>query len=525
MNLKREGGWLALMVGLFVLFYFLPVEWARFGNAVTESLALTKWYAREHVLLCLVPAFFIAGAIAVFVSQASVMKYLGAGANKVLAYGVAATSGSVLAVCSCTILPLFAGIYRMGAGLGPASAFLYAGPAINVLAIILTARILGLELGVARAVGAIVFSVVIGLLMHVIYRNEEIAKVKAHAAMPAAPAERPLWQNVVYFGLLVGILVFANWGRPEEGSGLWWAIWSHKWLITAAAGVGLGVVLVRWFAVAWWKVALAVAVVAALAVAFPGSPTVAFVAAAVGLSAVALSGPQPMREWAGSTWEYAKLILPLLFIFNHQLLLIGIGSWFQLVLIVGAALIGMLIFVSVTQQIFVTRSRVWESAILLLAAAMLFQPGWFMDKLVPEYMAVAGSEVIERAEQVSENGFLRIEVSGADIITGVEETRVMRLPMGESGPGAERLAAVGMQIVPLGDEVQVLGAGFGSQAERLGIKAGQTISRVFVQDPASPANELTYLPALLLIGFVGALQWRRREWDQPGMTKDRHQPA
>lgn len=314
MNFKREGGWLALMVGLFLLFYFLPVEQARFQSAVTESLALTKWYAREHVLLCLVPAFFIAGAIAVFVSQASVMKYLGAGANKVLAYGVAATSGSVLAVCSCTILPLFAGIYRMGAGLGPASAFLYAGPAINVLAIILTARILGLELGVARAVGAIVFSVVIGLLMHVIYRKEEIAKVKAQAAMPAAPAERPLWQNVVYFGLLVAILVFANWGRPEEGSGLWWAIWSHKWMITAAAGVGLGVVLVRWFAVAWWKVALAVAVVAALAVAFPGSPTVAFVAAAVGLSAIALSGPPAMREWAGSTWEYAKLILPLLFI-------------------------------------------------------------------------------------------------------------------------------------------------------------------------------------------------------------------
>jgi len=156
---------------------------------------------------------------------------------------------------------------------------------------------------------------------------------------------------------------------------------------------------------------------------------------------------------------------------------------------------------------------------------MLFQPGWFMDKVVPEYMAVGGSEVIERAEQVPENGFLRIEVSGADLITGVEETRVMRLPMGEPGSGAERLAAVGMQIVPLGGEMQVLGTGFGSQAERLGIEAGQTISRVFVQDPTSPANELIYLPALLLIGFVGALQWRRREWDQPGMPKGRPQPA
>ena len=243
-------------------------------------------------------------------------------------------------------------------------------------------------------------------------------------------------------------------------------------------------------------------------------------------AASAISRADPVKTGVQAfRYEMRTAILPLLFIFNHQLLLIGIDSWFQLVLIVGAALIGMLTFVSVTQQIFVTRSRVWESAILLLAAAMLFQPGWFMDKVVPEYMAVAGSEVIERAEQVPENGFLRIEVSGADLITGVEETRVMRLPMGEPGSGAERLAAVGMQIVPLGGEMQVLGTGFGSQAERLGIEAGQTISRVFVQDPASPANELIYLPALLLIGFVGALQWRRREWDQPGMPKGRPQPA
>jgi uncharacterized protein len=136
--------------------------WERFDRSIYESLALTKWYAQEHVLLCLIPAFFIAGAIAVFVSQNAVMKYLGPTAPKPLAYGVASVSGTILAVCSCTILPLFAGIWRMGAGLGPATAFLYSGPAINVLAIVLTAAVLGPSLGIARAVGAIAFSIVIG---------------------------------------------------------------------------------------------------------------------------------------------------------------------------------------------------------------------------------------------------------------------------------------------------------------------------------------------------------------------------
>jgi uncharacterized membrane protein YraQ (UPF0718 family) len=181
-----------------------------------EALHLVRWYAREHVLLCLIPAFFIAGAIAVFVSQASVMKYLGARANKVLAYGVASVSGSVLAVCSCTVLPLFAGIYRMGAGLGPATAFLYAGPAINILAIILTARILGVELGIARAVGAVLFSILIGILMHLIYRNEETAKADAQIAIPEPQVKRPLWQNAAYFASMVAILVFANWARSGD---------------------------------------------------------------------------------------------------------------------------------------------------------------------------------------------------------------------------------------------------------------------------------------------------------------------
>ncbi|HNX27575.1 MAG TPA: permease, partial [Phycisphaerae bacterium] len=213
---KTEWEKMFWLAAVFIAVFWLPVNWGRFNSGITESLQLAKWYAREHVLLCLVPAFFIAGAIGVFISQASVMKYLGAKANKVLAYGVAAVSGTILAVCSCTVLPLFAGIYKMGAGLGPATAFLYSGPAINILAIILTARILGLELGIARAVGAITFSVVIGLMMHFIYRKEEVAKADSQLAMPEPEVSRPLWQNSIFFFIMVAILVFVNWGAPNN---------------------------------------------------------------------------------------------------------------------------------------------------------------------------------------------------------------------------------------------------------------------------------------------------------------------
>ncbi len=209
---------LGIIAGVFLAFFWLPIDSSRFSGAVIESLALAKWYAREHVLLCLVPAFFIAGAISVFVSQAAVMKYLGAGTKKVLSYGVASVSGTILAVCSCTVLPLFAGIWKRGAGLGPAIAFLYSGPAINILAIVLTARILGPELGLARAVGAVVFSIVIGLIMHLLFRKEEQAKAEAALHMPEAEVERPLWQNGVYFAVMVGILVSATWGQPVEDS-------------------------------------------------------------------------------------------------------------------------------------------------------------------------------------------------------------------------------------------------------------------------------------------------------------------
>ena len=313
MNWSKEWKPLAWILAAFLLCFYLPIGWARFDNAVIEALHLLKWYAQQHVLLCLVPAFFIAGAIAVFISQASVMKYLGANAPKALAYGVASVSGTILAVCSCTVLPLFAGIYRMGAGLGPATAFLYAGPAINVLAIILTARVLGPKLGIARALGAIVFSIIIGLLMHLIFRKEEIEKTKAAAAMPQDEVQRPLWHNALYFASMVFILVFANWGKPDSPEGLWSAIYTAKWALTAIASLGLGTILVAWFGVRGWKVLATAAVVAVSALLVPHQPLFPFTLGVLGLSIITNTEGQEMQSWFSSTWTFAKQILPLLF--------------------------------------------------------------------------------------------------------------------------------------------------------------------------------------------------------------------
>ncbi|MBG0777930.1 MAG: permease [Desulfovibrionaceae bacterium] len=309
---KQHWKTLGALVAVFLVAYHLPVGRARFDGAVLEALHLVKWYAQEHVLLCLVPAFFIAGAIGVFVSQSSVMRYLGPKAPKWLAYGVASCSGTILAVCSCTILPLFAGIYRMGAGLGPATAFLYSGPAINVLAIVLTARILGPELGVARAVGAVVFSVVVGLAMHLLFLGEEREKAVQMAALPEEPPARPLWQNAVYFAMMVGVLVFANWGAPDAPTGPWHAIWAAKWAITSLFAVGLGAALVAWFGLELWKVLATGAAAAALGFAFPQAPQLAFVAAVVGLSLFTASRTDELGEWFGVSWGFAVQILPLL---------------------------------------------------------------------------------------------------------------------------------------------------------------------------------------------------------------------
>jgi len=212
-----------LLFGAFLICYYLPLNILPFKGPIFEALALVQWYAREHVLLCLVPAFFIAGAISVFMSQASVMKYFGPKANKILSYGVASVSGTILAVCSCTVLPIFSGIHKRGAGLGPAIAFLYSGPAINILAIIMTARILGFELGFARAVGAIVFSVLIGLGMHFSFLKDEKNRSKeGELKFVETEKIRPLWKNSLYFLSMVTILVFVNWGKPQgEDTDFW----------------------------------------------------------------------------------------------------------------------------------------------------------------------------------------------------------------------------------------------------------------------------------------------------------------
>ncbi|MBC8424023.1 permease [bacterium] len=260
----RPAAWI---LAVFAACYYLPVGAARFDGALLEAFHLVRWYAREHVLLCLVPAFAIAGAIAVFVRQGAVMRYLGPRAPKALAYGVASVSGSVLAVCSCTVLPLFAGISRMGAGLGPATAFLYAGPAVNVLAIILTTRVLGVELGIARAVGAVVFSVVIGLLMGVIFRREEAAR-PAPAELPDETPHRHPLEDVLFFASLIAVLVFANWHWGDEASSFCCALEDGKWWLVGAALVAVAVLARR--------------------------------------------RRDELGAWAGESWGFARQILPLL---------------------------------------------------------------------------------------------------------------------------------------------------------------------------------------------------------------------
>ncbi len=267
---------LVLLAGAFALAFFLPIESPRMQGALLEGFWLLKDYARQHVLLCLVPAFFIAGAIGQFVSQGAVLRYLGARAPRPVAYGVASVSGSILAVCSCTVLPLFASIYRRGAGLGPATAFLYSGPAINVLAMILTARVLGLRLGIARAVGAVLFAVVVGVLMAVLFRREEAERQRsgadpfAAAALGAESSRQP-WQDALFLGAMVAILVFANWGAPNQAVGLFAAVYGVHWPLTAALLVALLWMMFRWYS------------------------------------------RDELGEWVRSTWTFAKQITPLLF--------------------------------------------------------------------------------------------------------------------------------------------------------------------------------------------------------------------
>jgi uncharacterized protein len=303
----KTAAWLA---GILTLLYFLPVGTPRFDGAVKESLALAKWYAREHVILCLVPAFFIAGAIGTFICQNSVIHYLGGKAKPVVAYSVASVSGTILAVCSCTVLPLFAGIYRLGAGIGPATAFLYSGPAINALAIILTARVLGWELGLARAVCAVVFSIVIGVAMAWLFRRDEAERHAAAVQLPEDEPQRPLWQTASFIAALVGILVFANWGGAGD-PGFFGKVHAVKWSLTSGSAILLGLMLWRWHGRPASQVFLTAATTAAAALVF-GKPEPAFLIAAAGLAWMTAGNGGETGEWFHQSWSYAKLIIPLL---------------------------------------------------------------------------------------------------------------------------------------------------------------------------------------------------------------------
>jgi len=268
----KEWTKLAIFLIAFGIAYIIPWDNSTIRQSGLEAFLMLQEYAREHVLTCLVPAFFIAGAIAVFVSQAAVLKYFGATAKKILSYSVASISGTVLAVCSCTVLPLFAGIYTRGAGLGPATAFLYSGPAINVLAIVLTARILGWQLGLARAIGAVLFAVITGLLMAFIFRKEDAARTTGALYLPEDEGtQRTLFQEATFMLALVLILIFAAFARPSAGSsGLWPALFAAKWYITGGLLVVLGWMLAQWF------------------------------------------NKEDRINWVQSTWEFMKQIFPLL---------------------------------------------------------------------------------------------------------------------------------------------------------------------------------------------------------------------
>ena len=307
---RKQGHLLLFILGVFLIVYFIPAGSARFDNAILEAVRLTSWYAQEHVILCLLPAFIIAGAMSVYISQGSVLRYLGPQASKPIALGVASVSGTLLAVCSCTVLPLFGGIYKRGAGLGAAIAFLYSGPAINIMAIVVTAKVLGPELGIARAVGAIVFAVVIGAIMHLIYRKEESARAQLPAGgFEADEPEKPLRIVVSFFALMIGILVFANWAAADSSA--WMRVYEWKWQITSLLAILFAALLVvKWqWSVKHLLILAGLVVLAALL--FPGTPQLPFAIAALGLVLIAATREQD-REWAAETWSFTKQIMPLL---------------------------------------------------------------------------------------------------------------------------------------------------------------------------------------------------------------------
>mgnify|MGYP000150350787 CR=1 FL=1 len=312
MNWKSEYKHFVWIVLFFLIAYFMPLQDGQFRKSIYDALALTKWYAQEHVILCLVPAFYIAGTIAVFISQNAVIKYFGAGAKKWVSYTVASVSGTILAVCSCTVLPLFSGIHKRGAGLGPAIAFLYSGPAINILAIILTARVLGWKLGIARVVGAVIFAIVIGLAMHYLYRREEREKAASQFATVPEDEGRPFWQTVFHFVVLIAILVFATWADPGQEAGFMALMYQFKWPLTILSGLLLVGSLIYVLGITWWFVVAGAGVTALTGLAFPGYPQLTFSVAAIALGVVLSVSDGEPAEWMSETWGFTKQIMPLL---------------------------------------------------------------------------------------------------------------------------------------------------------------------------------------------------------------------
>lgn len=276
--MNRELSIFLTLLGTFLVAYFLPLTNEQVQLAILEAFKMLQWYARFHTLACVVPAMFIAGAIATFLSQAAVLRHLGPQANKIEAYGVASVSGTVLAVCSCSVLPMFAGIYRVGAGLGPAAAFLVSGPAINVMAIFLTARVLGVQLGVTRTVIAIVMSIFIGVLMALIFRKSEEERTSASMQLPdPPPSKRKLWQTGLFLATMIAFLVFSDWVNPSiEGSvpeNYRWAadVHQYRWHICSVIFALLALMTFCWF------------------------------------------DRDELSEWMANTWDFAKKIVPLLF--------------------------------------------------------------------------------------------------------------------------------------------------------------------------------------------------------------------
>jgi uncharacterized membrane protein YraQ (UPF0718 family) len=320
----KQGKILAAFVAVFLVAYGLPLSNPKVATAILEAFKMLQWYARQHTLACVVPALFIAGAIITFLSKEAVVRHLGPKANKIEAYSVASVSGTVLAVCSCSVLPMFAGIYRVGAGLGPASAFLYSGPALNILAIFLTARVLGFQLGLWRAVGAVVFGIIIGIIMAVLFRQDERERADAAAVLPAPPpARRRLWQTVLYFACMMTFLVFSDWYNPgnvvvhkTDGSEIPAVLLQETrddyriQVDRPIAGLKVGD-----------KITLAKSEIAQIEESQNWVMTVYhakwYLAGAMGLAVLVMVWRWFDRgeivEWMQNTWDFAKLLLPLLF--------------------------------------------------------------------------------------------------------------------------------------------------------------------------------------------------------------------